>query len=430
MSTVEQRGRDRVAVVSHSHPSVSKGGAEVAAFALYSGLLELGVDAIFVAACSEEDRSRIWLGSPREHAIIYRPRRYDHFYQLAHFETAAELAALLERERVTIVNFHHFFNFGMGAVRAIAARPDITTVLTLHEFLAICHNHGQMVTRPAQNLCERSTPSACSTCFPEHTRQQFALRKMSILNVLRQCDGFISPSRFLAERFAEWGLDGARITMIENGLQRLSLRTRTPRKYDGRPWVFGYFGQINPFKGVDILLRAADLLARDEDLKGRVQFRLHGNLVGDNAAVRERVARDDSGGSSVAWSGPYDNENVGRLMGECDYVVVPSKWWENSPVVIQEAFAAGCPVICSGIGGMAEKAPEGWGGLHFRVGDAYDLARTLRKAADPAVHEAIQSLLPTPYDHAEMARRYIAFFDYVGGRAHIGMESEATALVS
>ena len=42
-------------------------------------------------------------------------------------------------------------------------------------------------------------------------------------------------------------------------------------------------------------------------------------------------------------------------MSEIDWVVVPSRWWENSPLVIQEAFMHGRPVICSGIGGMAEK---------------------------------------------------------------------------
>jgi glycosyltransferase involved in cell wall biosynthesis len=38
-------------------------------------------------------------------------------------------------------------------------------------------------------------------------------------------------------------------------------------------------------------------------------------------------------------------------------------------------------VICSDIGGMAEKVADGVNGLHFRVGDADSLAETLRRAA-------------------------------------------------
>ncbi len=37
-----------------------------------------------------------------------------------------------------------------------------------------------------------------------------------------------------------------------------------------------------------------------------------------------------------------------------DWVVTPSIWWENAPLVIDEAFAQKRPVIASDMGGMAE----------------------------------------------------------------------------
>ena len=61
--------------------------------------------------------------------------------------------------------------------------------------------------------------------------------------------------------------------------------------------------------------------------------------------------------------------------------MVPSIWWENSPLVIQEAFLHGRPVICSDIGGMAEKVDHDVNGLHFPVGDPDALARTIQRAA-------------------------------------------------
>jgi glycosyltransferase involved in cell wall biosynthesis len=71
-------------------------------------------------------------------------------------------------------------------------------------------------------------------------------------------------------------------------------------------------------------------------------------------------------------------------MEAMDWVLVPSRWWENSPLVIQEAFMHGRPVICSDIGGMAEKVSDGVDGLHFRVGDSEDLARVIAQAAGSA----------------------------------------------
>jgi hypothetical protein len=71
---------------------------------------------------------------------------------------------------------------------------------------------------------------------------------------------------------------------------------------------------------------------------------------------------------------------MSRLFSEVDWVVVPSVWWENSPLVIQEAFLHQRPVICSNIGGMAEKVTDGVNGLHFRTGDPLNLAETIRRA--------------------------------------------------
>ncbi|MEA2788051.1 MAG: hypothetical protein QOG73_457, partial [Acetobacteraceae bacterium] len=59
-----------------------------------------------------------------------------------------------------------------------------------------------------------------------------------------------------------------------------------------------------------------------------------------------------------------------------------SVWWENAPLVIQEAFAHGRPVICSNVGGMAEAVGNGTDGLHFSRGDARSLAQTMQKAVE------------------------------------------------
>ena len=45
-----------------------------------------------------------------------------------------------------VVHFHHFLGFGLEAIRAVRrVRPNVPIVATLHEYLSICNNHGQMV---------------------------------------------------------------------------------------------------------------------------------------------------------------------------------------------------------------------------------------------------------------------------------------------
>ena len=139
-----------VAIVSHSHPSLSKGGAEIAAYTLFKGLSSLNCDVTFITACAQKDRGKLSLGSAAERAVFYEDSTFDHFSQCASPDLVGKLRRTIPSEART-VNFHHFIHFGIGAIRAIAQEPDIVTVLTLHELLSICHHHGQMITRPAHH---------------------------------------------------------------------------------------------------------------------------------------------------------------------------------------------------------------------------------------------------------------------------------------
>ena len=60
----------------------------------------------------------------------------------------------------------------------------------------------------------------------------------------------------------------------------------------------------------------------------------------------------------------------------------PSEWWENAPLVINEAFQHWRPVICSNIGGAVELVTDGGNGLHFTVSNPKHLAQVMRRAVE------------------------------------------------
>ena len=100
----------------------------------------------------------------------------------------------------------------------------------------------------------------------------------------------------------------------------------------------------------------------------------------------------------VTFRGPYDHAELPTLMADLHWVVVPSIWWENSPLVIQEAFFHRRPIICSDVGGMAEKVRDGVDGIHFRVGDSFSLARTIEKAtSSPELWSELRAGIEPPY---------------------------------
>ena len=73
----------------------------------------------------------------------------------------------------------------------------------------------------------------------------------------------------------------------------------------------------------------------------------------------------------------YRNEDVVRLMAENHVIVVSSLWWENAPLVIDEARAAGCIILGSDLGGVGEALHTAPTGRTFGFNDADDLADEL-----------------------------------------------------
>lgn len=405
-----------IVVFSHAHPSISKGGAEVSAYTLYLGLRRLGVPAAFVAMVPEQEAHRLVLDTPDEHAIAYRAEHYDHLFHHAEPPVFEAARRIVEPLRPKALVFHHFLFLGVNTVRRLREGFGCPAILVLHEFLAICHHHGQMVTHPQKKLCDGASATRCASCFPAHAPEEFHLRRIAFADTLLGMDWLVSPSAFLAQRFAAWGARPGQLRVIENGLAGHGQpghapADAAPARADARAVVFGYFGQINPFKGVDLILDALERLGKPDDAESpRIVVRVHGNIVGVSDEFKAALDKAVKAGR-VDFHGPYDNADVLALMGRCDYVVMASKWWENSPVVIQEAFSARRPLLAPGIGGMAEKIPDGVAGRHFRFNDAADLARVLRACARETADGTAAYTFPVPSKATDMARAYLALLE-------------------
>jgi glycosyltransferase involved in cell wall biosynthesis len=83
---------------------------------------------------------------------------------------------------------------------------------------------------------------------------------------------------------------------------------------------------------------------------------------------------------------------VGRILSGLDVLVVPSRWYENQPGVILEAFAAGVPVVATDVRGMSEFVKHEQNGLLFELENEKDLAWQLRRLAEePGLIERLRN---------------------------------------
>lgn len=401
----ESSDKLKVLFLCHNHASLFPGGTESYALELYEEMKELDDVEPFLlartgetaAAKDEPHRSGpVHAGTPfglldsDMHQMAFRTDRvhYDVFIQALAEKgvLTKQLHGYLLAEPPDVVHVQHTHYFGVDVLRAIRnTLPDVPIVYTLHEYLPICHRDGVMVRTVDGRPCTHSSPRRCHECFPEHDPAAFFLRKRFIQSHLELVDLFLAPSDFLIEKYVEWGLPREKIQ--KNELGRKPTQVLDPRERRPARNQLGYFGQINPYKGTTVLLKAMNILAGEAERRGPdpdkdPYLKMYGaNLEKQTEEFQEEFESAlDSTSGNVGFGGRYSERDLPALMAEIDWVVMPSIWWENSPRVIQEAFQHERPVICSGIGAMAEKVTDGVNGLLFQVGDPESLASTIRRA--------------------------------------------------
>lgn len=393
----------RTVIVSHSHPHLRYGGGEVAAYRQFKYLLEQEEDVFFVGSTIGPEDSAKFFGANQQ-VISFGPRdfcmrgRGMDAFTMEQPETRDEdwIFEFLLALRGDVYHFHHFWNIGAGTIRRLrAALPHAKFICTLHELTAICANHGQMVKRSGE-LCYASSEVACAACVARPPID-FVLRKTRMLELLDLFDHLLSPSEFLRLRFEDWGIPPGRITVIENGLNHhASFRPETEAELLAKSSRFAFFGQATPTKGLDVLMRAAAWIEASGDAKG---LPLSIDIYGVDKDGFQHMWPDLEVPDFVHFRGRYRPEDCINIMRSYGWIIIPSVWWENSPVVIQEARAAGTPMIASDIGGMAEKT-AGWG-LHFRVGDAAGLVHAvLSVTGNVQALERQRALISPPLDMA------------------------------
>jgi glycosyltransferase involved in cell wall biosynthesis len=200
--------------------------------------------------------------------------------------------------------------------------------------------------------------------------RQIERRLITVHEALAAVDLFIAPSRFLRERFIEFGLPPEKILYKDNGFDLAPFLAVQRRPRTEKPVVFAYIGTLVEHKGVHVLVEAFNAID-----PAAAELRIYGDpQVFPQYTVRLRALATHPRLSLV---GGFDNRDIARILAEVDALVVPSLWFENSPLTIHEALLAGVPVIASNLGGMAEYVEHGRTGLLFRTGDVEDLRERL-----------------------------------------------------
>lgn len=149
--------------------------------------------------------------------------------------------------------------------------------------------------------------------------------------------------------------------------------------------VFLYVGRIWAGKGLDELFAAyRQVRAIRDDISLLI--------VGDGVDY-ERYVREESAADGVRFAGFVQPAELPEWYAVCDVLVFPTHGDPNG-LVVEEALAAGLPVIVSDAAGdIAARVPDSVGRV-FPVGDAAALAQLMEAMAEPSAREQLARNAP------------------------------------
>jgi glycosyltransferase involved in cell wall biosynthesis len=423
----------RIVTVVHGYPPREHAGAELCAHWLARALLDRGHDLRVFARTGD--------ASLPEFA---RVRERIDGVPVTRLRTAPELAtslratyrdervrAAFERELADggadVVHVHHAIGLTTDVIDA-AKRAGARVVATLHDFWWLCPRGQRLM--PSGHHCTDIDLSRCSRCIgkkrvrwaanfarsrplralaslpsylPEnlHTRA-LARRMREMIESLNTCDLVLSPSRFVLEEHVRHGLQAARGHYLENGIDDGWVAALPRRDAPTSSIRFGFVGSFLPSKGADLLVDAFQQIPA-----GAATLDLFGTSPWDSGAFARTVEASNRH-PGVRFHGPFGRERLAEVLAKIDVLVVPSRWYENAPVSLDEAALAAIPVVVADHGGMAESLARRKNGLGFRPDDAADLReKLLRFVREPDLWARVR----TPAQRVRTASQVAAEFE-------------------
>jgi len=319
-----------------------------------------------------------------------------HRYQYRIAEVDQQFENILLGFKPDIVHIGHLNHLSTSLITKIPT--TIPIIYTLHDYWLMCPR-GQFIQRSPKNindvwgLCDGQDDSKCATrCYAGYfsgAEEEFfqdstcwanwIKRRMDYIRYLTtRVDYFIAPSKYLLERFKnDFAIPDKKLIYLDYGfdLERLRKRVRIPNEL----FTFGYIGTHIPAKGIQLLIEAFGRV------QGKALLRIWGRPRGEDTKALKVMAESLSLdiGQRIEWLSEYNNQQiVTDVFNKVDAIVVPSIWYENSPLVIHEALQVLVPVITADIGGMSEYVQHKVNGLLFRHRDVTSLTAEMQRLLD------------------------------------------------
>ena len=197
------------------------------------------------------------------------------------------------------------------------------------------------------------------------------------------CSRVFAIGQEAARTYADWGINASKTVMPYTVDTSRFANNRTPSSSPQPLFVFLSVGSLTHRKGMDILIRA--MRALDQQTYGHVRLRIVGDGI-ERAALEQLAGTDPR----IEWAGFVGTDALPDYFMAADAFVLASRY-DGWGVVINEAIAAGLPVISSNTVGAARAwIEDGVNGFLCPPNDVDAFAKAMRRLVDePVMRECL-----------------------------------------
>jgi glycosyltransferase involved in cell wall biosynthesis len=308
-----------------------------------------------------------------------------------------------------VVHFFHLNRLGTGLIER-AVQADIARFMTPTDFWTICPTgqlllgDGSLCTGPSAHagnclkhfakstqgrvvgkitewlptagadLLVRLTKKGTLPAYPKQV-EVIAIADRLAVNIsrLNQLNGLIVPNRFMKDLLIRHGVVPELITEAAFGIDVTTPEVFVQRSNNRGTLSIGFIGTIASHKGCHLLVEAFKMLPPH-----KATLKIYGRLE-DFPDYTSELKLLVGNHQSIEFCGTFANSKIAQVFADIDVLVVPSLWYENTPLVLYSAQAAYCPVIASNLPGLAEVIQHDVNGLLFEPDYSADLAQQLSR---------------------------------------------------
>ena len=353
----------KICFISNLYPPSIIGGAEISVKRAADGLVKRGHEVFVITTTTngntfieEVGGVKVYRIKPLNLYTMYKHQNQPellkpiwHTIDLWNPHSYIIAKNIIKKEKSDIVHVNNFKGLSLSVFSA-AKHLNLPLIFTAHDYSLICpranllHGSGEICTVPA-GLCK-------------------AYVKIQKYLVDNKPDLVTAPSQFVIGKLKESGLfEGVKTIKLPLGIE---LSDRKVKKSYNTIDIL-YVGGLSRHKGVHLLINAFKKL----EFKN---INLHILGKGKDEDEFKKIAGSDQ---RIIFHGFVPDEELMELYQKANLTVVPSIWYDNSPMVIYESLINGTPVIGSRIGGIPELIEDGYNGFLFEAGNVDELKKIL-----------------------------------------------------